>query len=228
MLRVADGVQQTARDPAPLRGLMRIGAADTFAARVLPTLLNRVAQQHPSLQIDVMVESSIRLETLLLDRQIDIAFMSQPRMLANLRVASLWPIELVWVAGRKLGLQDGAVTPADLAELPIFTNPAPSNLYSTIQCWFAERGLQPRRLNTCNPLHIIARLTSAGTGVALLPAEVIEDCPERDELCILTADPPVPTHQQCAVWWANEAEEECALLADLAREIKQLQGVAQA
>lgn len=219
MLQIADGVQRSAREPTPLRGLIRIGAADSFASRVLPVLLDRLARQHPSLQIDVTVESSTRLEGLLLERQVDIAFLSQPRVHAGLRVAPLWPIPLVWVVGRRLGFPGTTVTPADMASLPIFTNPAPSHLFTTIQCWFATAGLQPRRVNTCNPLHVIARLTSAGTGAALLPMEVIEDCPEREEIIVLEADPPVPAHAHCAVWWANEVEEDCGMLARLAAEI---------
>jgi hypothetical protein len=39
--------------------------------------------------------------------------------------------------------------------------------------WFGTRGLKPHRLNTCNPLTVIARLTNAGTGAAMLPREML-------------------------------------------------------
>ena len=219
MLRIGDGIQRHAAGTAPLRGLVRIGAADTFAARVLPLLLDRLDRSHPSLQIDVTVEGSTRLEALLLDGQIDIAFLSEPNAHAGLHLVPLWPIPLVWAVGRRLGLAGPAVTPAELAGLPIFTNPAPSHLFTSIRRWFAQAGLQPRRINTCNPLHVIARLASAGTGAALLPLDVIEDCPDRTALDILAADPAVAPHLQCAMWWIGAAEAECAMLAELAAEI---------
>jgi len=219
MLRIADAVQRRAQAPASLRGPIRIGAADSFAARVLPALLARLARLHPALQVDVTVEPSTRLAALLQDGQIDIAFLSQPTAQAGLRLMPLWSIPLVWAVGRRLGYDSPTATPAAMVDLPIFTNPAPSNLFTSIQSWFGAAGLQPRRINTCGPLHIIARLASAGTGAALLPIEVIEDSPERDEIIMLDADPGVPPHRMCALWWANQAEAECALLASLAAEI---------
>ena len=219
MLRIADGVQRRAQGPAALLGPIRIGAADSFAARVLPALLERLARLHPALQVDVTVEASVGLHALLLDGKVDIAFLSQPTAHAGLRVMPLWSLPLVWAVGRRLGFDSPVATPASMVDLPIFTNPAPSNLFTSIQCWFGAAGLQPRRINTCGPLHVIARLASAGTGAALLPIDVIEDCPERDELVILDADPPVPPHHMCAMWWANHAEAECMLLSGLAAEI---------
>ena len=102
---------------------------------------------------------------------------------------------------------------------PSSPTPAPSHLFTSIRRWFAQAGLQPRRINTCNPLHVIARLASAGTGAALLPLDVIEDCPDRTALDILAADPAVAPHLQCAMWWIGAAEAECAMLAELAAEI---------
>jgi DNA-binding transcriptional LysR family regulator len=200
-------------------GLLRIGAADTFAASPLPQLLDALAVKYPKLQVDVTVDFSTKLEQLLLDKSIDIAFLSQPRSHEGLMIAPLWDIDLVWVIGGKLPYADDIATPEKLVDLPIFTNGSPSGLFTTIQTWFAERGLKPRRINTCNPLTVIARLTSAGTGTALLPREIIELSGRDLDLRVLRADPPVRDHNLCAMWWDNR---QSALCVDLAAWAKQL------
>ncbi|CAH1656625.1 LysR family transcriptional regulator [Chelatococcus asaccharovorans] len=219
MLAHAELVQRRSREDLPGRGLLRIGAADSFAARILPDLLAAIAARHPSLQVDVTVDFSTRLEQLLLDRAIDIAFLSQPRAHEKIVITPLWQIDLVWVVGRHLAFDGDVATPEKLVGLPIFTNSPPSGLFTTIQMWFGTRGLKPLRLNTCNPLTVIARLANAGTGAALLPREILSFSGAGLDLRVLEADPPVGGHHLCAMWWDAESAGEYAYLADMARHI---------
>ncbi|UZF95776.1 LysR family transcriptional regulator [Bosea sp. NBC_00550] len=219
MLAHADQVQRRSKDALPGRGLLRIGAADSFAALILPDLLAALAARHAALQVDVTVDFSTRLEQLLLDRSIDIAFLSQPRAHEGITIVPLWLIDLVWVIGKDLPFDGDVATPENLVDLPIFTNSSPSGLFTTIQMWFGTKGLKPHRMNTCNPLTVIARLANAGTGAALIPREMIRVSGDDLALRVLETRPPIPSHNLCAMWWDNESAAECGYLADLAREI---------
>jgi DNA-binding transcriptional LysR family regulator len=219
MLAHAEQVQRRSRDGLPGRGLLRIGAADSFAAIILPDLLASLASRHAELQVDVTVDFSTRLEQLLLDRAIDIAFLSQPRVHEGITIAPLWLIDLVWVIGQSMPFAGDVATPENLVDLPIFTNSPPSGLFTTIQTWFGTRGLKPQRLNTCNPLTVIARLANAGTGAAMIPREMIAVSGNDLALRVLEPQPPIPSHNLCAMWWDNELANECVYLADLARQI---------
>jgi DNA-binding transcriptional LysR family regulator len=219
LLTHGEQVQRLSKEALPGRKLLRIGAADSFAAAILPELLASLAARHSELQVDVTVDFSTRLEQLLLDRAIDIAFLSQPRVHDGIAIVPLWLIDLVWVIGKDLSFAGDVATPENLVDLPIFTNSSPSGLFTTIQMWFGSRGLRPQRLNTCNPLTVIARLASAGTGAALIPREMIRLSGEGLALRVLEAKPPIPSHNLCAMWWENEPESEYIYLADLARQI---------
>ena len=215
----AEQVQRRSGEDLTGRRLLRIGAADSFAARILPDLLASLAAQHGTMQVDVTVDFSTRLEQLLLDRSIDIAFLSQPRAHEGITIVPLWLIDLVWVIGKQLPFVGDVATPENLVDLPIFTNSSPSGLFTTIQLWFGTKGLKPIRLNTCNPLTVIARLASAGTGAAMIPREMIYLSGDDIALRALESDPPIPSHNLCAMWWNNEGVEECRYLAELARDI---------
>jgi DNA-binding transcriptional LysR family regulator len=210
-------VQRHAKDDERQRGLLRIGAADSFAARILPELLTSLARRQPELQVDVTVDFSTKLEQLLLDRSIDIAFLSQPRAHSGVTIVPLWLIDLVWVISDTLPFDGNVATPENLVDLPIFTNSSPSGLFTTIQMWFGTRGLTPHRLNTCNPLTVIARLASAGTGAAMIPREMVRMAGDDISLRILEAQPAIPAHNLSAMWWANSSSVEYGYLADLAR-----------
>ncbi len=219
MLTHAEQIQSRSKDALPGRSLLRIGAADSFAALILPDLLAALAARHSALQVDVTVDFSTRLEQSLLDRSIDIAFLSQPRAHMGITVVPLWLIDLVWVVGRELPFSGDVATPENLVDLPIFTNSSPSGLFTTIQLWFGAKGLKPRRMNTCNPLTVIARLANAGTGAALIPREMIKVSGNDLSLRVLEADPPVPSHHLCAMWWDNDPASEYRYLSELAREL---------
>jgi DNA-binding transcriptional LysR family regulator len=219
LLAHAEQVQRHAREAPAGRSLLRIGAADSFAARILPDLLASLAIRRPGLQVDVTVDFSIKLEQALLGRAIDIAFLSQPRAHRGIAVVPLWLIDLVWVVGRNLDFAGDVATPERLVDLPIFTNSSPSGLFTTIQMWFGARGLRPTRMNTCNPLTVIARLANAGTGAALLPREILDLSGPDLDVRVLAADPPIPAHNLCAMWWEGEGAGEFAGLAALAQDI---------
>jgi DNA-binding transcriptional LysR family regulator len=219
LLAHAEQVHRHAEGGLRGRSLLRIGAADSFAARILPELLASLARRHAELQVDVTVDFSTNLEQLLLEHAIDIAFLSQPRAHGGLTIVPLWLIDLVWVVGETLPFSGDVATPENLVDLPIFTNSSPSGLFTTIQMWFGTRGLRPQRLNTCNPLTVIARLASAGTGAAMIPREMIWLSGDNLALRVLDAQPPIPAHNLCAMWWANESAIEYAYLADLALDI---------
>ena len=219
MLSHAEQVQRRSKDAESMRSLLRIGAADSFAALILPDLLASLATRRPSLQVDVTVDFSLRLEQLLLDRSIDIAFLSQPRVHERITIAPLWLIDLVWVVGKSLDFDGDIATPEKLVDLPIFTNSPPSGLFTTIQMWFGTHGLKPNRLNTCNPLTVIARLANAGTGAAMLPREMLRLSGHDLDLRVLEPEPAIPSHNLCAMWWDNESAAECADLAEMARQI---------
>jgi DNA-binding transcriptional LysR family regulator len=216
MLSLARGIEERARGSGLRRRSIRIGAADSFATIALPRLLGELARRDPALQAEVTVDFSSRLEALLLDGKIDLAFISDPRAPNELSLTPLWDIELVWVVGAGFPFQGDRIAPEDLVDQPVFTNPAPSNLYLSIQRWFALRGLRPERLNTCGPLHILMLLAGAGTGGALLPRELATGPHGIQGLRLLRPVPDIPPHTLHAAYRSGDETPDVGLVARLA------------
>ena len=59
-------------------------------------------------------------------------------------------------------------------------------LHAVIEAWFREFGAQPRRIDVGKSLGVVASLTIAGLGIAMLPPSIFK---AEKQLMILTTEP---------------------------------------
>ncbi|RST81717.1 LysR family transcriptional regulator [Aquibium carbonis] len=59
-----------------ITGVVRLGSPDDFGERVLPIVLKRFAQSHPSIAVDVVIDQSSNLRRRMEDRRLDITLMT--------------------------------------------------------------------------------------------------------------------------------------------------------
>ncbi len=194
MLDIADRITDRATPSQEMRGLIRMGSTDTFAARYLPALLIDIEQDYPQAQIDVVVEFSVSLNAKLLRGELDLAVLTPPGLSPLLEFEHLIDIPHYWVGTpRRLGNRKIA-TPSGLVRMPILTHPAPSLLFETIHAWFAKANLAPQRVNTCSSLFITKALACEGIGISLLPSEIIVAEVRAGTLRALEARPKIPSN----------------------------------
>jgi len=60
-------------------GVVRLGSPDDYGERVLPNVLKRFAQSHPSVAVDVTIDQSSNLKRRLADRELDITLFTACR-----------------------------------------------------------------------------------------------------------------------------------------------------
>jgi DNA-binding transcriptional LysR family regulator len=219
MLAIAQQIERRSRDAPSEERLLRIGAAESFAALVLPDLLAALEVRHPLWQINVEVDVSTRLEASLLNRAIDIAFLAQPRVHDGISILPLWSVDSVWAVGKGCMFDGDTVTPEMLISVPIYTTAPPSGLFTNMMAWFGAHGVKPSRVVTCDTIAVIARLASARGGAALIP-EAMASASGRDlDLRIPKSDPPILPLNICAMWRDDADGIECTYMADLARQL---------
>lgn len=192
MLDLAERIGEP--DPAgdDIRGLIRMGATDTYATRYLPSLLVDIETHYPQASVELVVEFSVNLYQKLLHGELDVAVISGPTLSPLLAFERLLDLPHHWVGSpRRLGAMKLA-TPAALAKVPIVTHPAPSLLYETIHAWFTSANLTPLHLSTCTSLFISKALAVEGVAVSLLPRELIEPELAAGTLRVLPARPAIP------------------------------------
>ena len=194
MLDIAERIGDRVTPTSDMRGLIRIGSTDTFAARYLPALLIDIEKNYPLAQIEVVVEFSVSLNAKLLRGELDVAVLTPPNLSPLLEFEKLMDLPHRWVGTPKRLGRIRIATPAALAGMPIITHPPPSLLFETIHAWFASANLTPARVNTCSSLFITKSLTCEGIGISLLPAEIIKAEVRTGKLRALSARPVIPAN----------------------------------
>jgi LysR family cyn operon transcriptional activator len=202
-----------------LRGPVRIGVADSFAMSCLPDLMHEIDNRFASLRPEIQVNFSAELNKSLQVGNLDIAVLTDVTHTPLITVEPLAALELSWVASPKLSLNKNPFYPADLAALPILTNPDRSQLFTSIAGWFAAAGVQPSRINACNSLMIMMRLACEGVGISLLPTSILQTELEFGRLVVLKT---APKMQPVAIDVAYRRAARCGALGPLARTIHAL------
>ncbi|MEO6625781.1 MAG: LysR family transcriptional regulator [Burkholderiaceae bacterium] len=202
-----------------LSGPVRIGAADTFAMTCLPELMRRIEKRFPKVRTEIRVDFSVLLNKSLQAGDLDIAVLTAPTPNPLVTIEQLLTQELSWVASPRFALGNGPFWPADLATLPIITNPNPSQLFTSITGWFAAAGVQPVRINTCNSLVIMTRLALEGAGISLLPLSALRAELMARKLTVLKVLPKMPPHMLAVAYRRDVRGQGLGALAQMIHEL---------
>jgi DNA-binding transcriptional LysR family regulator len=85
-----------------ISGVVRIGSPDDYGERVLPHVLKRFAQSHPSIAVDVIIDQSGHLRRRMDDRELDITLVTKSSKNPMDGAETLLTEPIVW-AGAKGG-----------------------------------------------------------------------------------------------------------------------------
>lgn len=83
-------------------GVVRLGSPDDYGERVLPHVLKRFAQSHPSIAVDVVIDQSANLRRRMDDRALDITLLTNSYKASAVGAEVLLTEPIVW-AGAKGG-----------------------------------------------------------------------------------------------------------------------------
>ena len=96
MLALNDGIWTSFRAP-PIHGTVRLGAPDDYALRYLPQILNRFAESHPAVEVEVQCLPSSELVQRLRDGDLDLTLVSEGMELPHWPATTLWRGPLTWI-----------------------------------------------------------------------------------------------------------------------------------
>src|ERR1700681_5000773 len=110
-------------DRSAMRGVLRLGTAETIVHTWLPQLIKSVNQAYPNLSLEIEVDITPNLRARLLAQEIELAFLLGPLAASTVRNRTLCDYPIGFLASPSLGLCNGHVGLRDLAKFPIITFP---------------------------------------------------------------------------------------------------------
>jgi DNA-binding transcriptional LysR family regulator len=181
VLAEADALIAAAGQKALITGSLRLGVTEMIVHSWLRDYLRRLKETYPALAVELTVDLSVNLETMLADRRLDLAIQNAPFTRLVSGAIDLGRYDLVWVASPDLALGTGQ---AALCAHPILTHARNTQLFAETAAHFAG-AKPPARLVPSSNLAACLHMTLDGMGVASLPRAMVGDALARGDLVIV-------------------------------------------
>lgn len=195
-------------------GHVRLGVTETVALTWLPNLVGRINAHFPQVTVDLGVDLTEGVWKRLNQGDLEVALLPGPVGGPNLECRSLGSIRYDWMASPSLNIPDRMLTPVDLAAWPILTLGRASNLHDVIETWFRKHGARPRQIDVCNSLGVVASLTMAGLGIAMLPPSIFAG---DQRLKTLETSPRLEDQEFVAAYPRNTETPLISFIVDMAQ-----------
>ena len=165
VLRGFQEAEETLGQGRPLA--LRVGANVSFGEAGLAQVLGRFRQEHPPVRLRALVANSDKIQSLLVENQLDVGIVDGLGVSERLRAQPLYQEDLVLAAAP--GRFPAPATVEELAALPLLLREPGSGLRSSVDRVFSQQGLAPQPLLESTSTAALAQAAKAGLGVAILP-----------------------------------------------------------
>lgn len=170
LLRMADLAEQELRSGI-VRGVLRLGSLESAAGARLPPILSALHAGHPDVTIELQTGTTRAMLRRLERFEIEAAFVSEPFERGRLAARPAFEEELVLITGRGGPAIRRA---AELGGRTLVAFPHGCSYRQRLIEWLAEGGAAPERILEMSSYHAIVACVAAGTGAAIVPAEVLD------------------------------------------------------
>jgi DNA-binding transcriptional LysR family regulator len=211
-------------DRSAMRGVLRLGVAETIVHTWLPRLIKSVNTTYPNLSLEIEVDITPNLNARLLAQEVELAFVLGPPPDAGVRNRVLCDYPVGFFASPSLGFGNGPHALAELAKFPIITFPSKTRPYEMVRALFNRPELPPIRLHASASLATVIHMANEGLGIAVIPAAIVENELASGRLQQLGTDFNIPPLTFSAAWLASPEMVAVERVAELAGRIAQSSG----
>ncbi|MGX7707196.1 LysR substrate-binding domain-containing protein [Methylobacterium sp. Gmos1] len=165
LLQLADLAERELRGGG-VRGALRLGSLESAAGARLPPILSAFHARHPDVTIELQTGTTRAMLRQLERHEIEAAFVSEPFEHGTLSAMPAFDEELVLISANTAG--EGAMARTVVAF------PHGCSYRQRLFEWLAAEGRAPERILEMSSYHAIVACVAAGTGMAIVPAEVLD------------------------------------------------------
>ncbi len=220
LIRLRAEMVEAIGDRSTMRGLVRLGVAETIVHTWLPQLVERVNTAYPNLELEIEVDISPNLRDRLVARDINLALLLGPVSNPNVLSRPLCSFPLAFVAGKTIDFGKKPVTLAEIAQKPIVTFSRNTQPYIMVHELFARAGLRPT-IHASASLATVVRMALDGIGVALIPPAILPHVASDGRLRPLKTAVELPSLNFVVSWPATPDSFAAQKVAEIALQVAQ-------
>ncbi len=163
-------VAETARDESEIRGRYTLGIHPSVALYSLDHFLPELLQTYPELQVDLVHDLSRKITESVISFQIDFGVVVNPAQHPDLVIIELFKDEVRFFTSKKKTVTNDPDSDEKVLIFEPSLNQA-QDVYNKSQ----KKGLNFKRTLSSSNLEVIAKLTSKGAGLGILPTRVAKN-----------------------------------------------------
>lgn len=188
LLQARNNLVHAARNHTAMSGRLNLGVAETIVQTWLPKLIAEIHNAYPDLTLEIEVDTSEMLQSHLMSRKIDLAFLMGPVLEPRVENRPLCTYPLAWVA--KAGLYPGGqiLSLETVSALPVITYGSNSSPYRHVRDMLQRYRIASPRMYGSASLSMIARMALDGIGTAVITPIFLGAEIESGELEVLKVD----------------------------------------
>lgn len=157
-------------------GILRVGSSITIGNRFLPDIVTRFHQRHEHLHVKAAVNSSERLERMILENELDLALIEgathHPKIVSSVFMED----ELVVVCANDHPLSNrGPIAPEQLASCDLVLREKGSGTRELFDLTMALHHLAVEPIWESVSTQALVRAVKAGIGISVLPYWLVQD-----------------------------------------------------
>jgi len=218
----------TIGDRSAMRGVLRLGVAETIVHTWLPQLIKSVNQAYPNLSLEIEIDITPNLRARLLAQEIELAFLIGPLTASAVRNRTLCDYPIGFLASPSLGLGKQTLSIGDLAKFPIITFPRKTQPYEIVRSLFNRPELPQIQLHASASLATVIHMAVEGLGVAVIPTAIVENELANGRLQLLSTDVQLPPLTFSASWLISPDTVAIERVAELASQLAQAERIVDA
>ena len=208
-------------ESSAVRGVLRLGVAETIVHTWFPQLVKSVNELYPNLSLEIEVDITTNLSARLLAQEIELGLVVGPLSSAGVQSLVLRDYDIGFLASPTLGLGKAALTRRDLARYPMITFPRKTRPYEAVRGVFDRPDRPPTRLKPGACGGTVIHMAVEGAGLAVIPAAIVADELADGRLQLLDTDVKLPPLTFSASWLSSPDTVAIERVAQLARQIAQ-------
>ncbi|GJD64796.1 LysR family transcriptional regulator [Methylobacterium frigidaeris] len=166
LLQLADLAERELRGGG-MRGVLRLGSLESAAGARLPPILSAFHAHYPDVTIELQTGTTRAMLRQLERHEVEAAFVSEPFEHGTLSSVPAFDEELVLITAWSA---DGGLD----AIRTVVAFPHGCSYRQRLFEWLAAEGRSPERVLEMSSYHAIVACVAAGTGAAIVPAEVLD------------------------------------------------------
>jgi DNA-binding transcriptional LysR family regulator len=182
---------------APRPVVLRVGAIESVLHSWLLDGVRALRGAHPTLALELTVETSPVLVDQLARGALDVALAALPAAGAGVRTRALLPMPMAFAGHAQQHRKRGRWRAVDIAAHELITFQRGSQPHLALLDALKRAGHEPLRVHSLSSISAMAQLVEDGLGIATLPHAVVQRLARHAPLKVLACElelPPLPIH----------------------------------